>query len=277
MTLISLLLVLSIERIAIQSQMWQADAYFDKYQNIIQQRGWLSDVTNSANAWFLFGVIFIPSVFLYVLLQQVDSSLLSLVIETAILMVCVGCPTLRATYKCFLQAANRGDMQACSMYADQLGHDDSGPRSFGQNLIWLNYQHYAAVVIWFAAFGAAGSVLYVLARGFSQKLEEMEHPLAGQASTLIAILDWIPVRITALGFLLVGHFSRALPIWIGYLPDPSVSAKQLLADVSKAAEEIEPDEHDCTEEPCTLVRLAKRNIMFILVAISLLTLSGWID
>ena len=192
-------------------------------------------------------------------------------------MICVGCPALRATYKCYLQAANRGDMQACSMYADQLGHDAHSQGSFGQNLIWLNYQHYAAVVIWFAAFGAAGSVLYVLARGFSQKLEESEHPLAGQANSLMAIIDWVPVRITALGFLLVGHFSRALPIWIGYLPDPSISAKQLLADVSKAAEEVEPDENDCTEEPCTLVRLAKRNVMFILVIISLLTLSGWID
>lgn len=277
MTLISLLLVLSIERIAIQSQMWQADVYFNKYQDLIQQRGWLSDVTNASNAWFLFGVIFIPSIVLYLLLQQIDSSLVSLLVETVILMICVGCPALRATYKCYLQAANRGDMQACSMYADELGHDAQSEGSFGQNLIWLNYQHYAAVVIWFAAFGAAGSVLYVLARGFSQKLQEKEHPLSGQASTLIAILDWVPVRITALGFLLVGHFSRALPIWIGYLPDPSVPAKKLLADVSKAAEEVEPDEHDCTEEPCTLVRLAKRNIMFILVIISVLTLSGWLD
>ena len=46
---------------------------------------------------------------------------------------------------------------------------------------------------------------------------------------------------------------------------------------SKKAEEIEPDENDCTEEPCTLVRLAKRNVMFLLVIIALLTMSGWID
>ena len=46
---------------------------------------------------------------------------------------------------------------------------------------------------------------------------------------------------------------------------------------SKKAEEIEPDENNCTEEPCTLVRLAKRNVMFLLVIIALLTLSGWVD
>ena len=277
MTLISLLLVLSIERIAIQSQWWQADVYINKYQGAVQKKGWLNDAAQATNAWALLGLVLVPAIVLYLLLQQIDGALLSLLVQTAILMICVGCPTLRATYKCYLQAANRGDIQACSMYADQLGHDEQGERSFGQSLIWLNYQHYAAVVIWFAVFGAAGAVLYVLARGFAQQLEQSEHPLKEQAATMMAILDWVPVRITALGFLLVGHFSRALPVWIGYLPDPSVSARQLLAEVSKAAEEIEPDENDCTEEPCTLVRLAKRNIMFILVIISLLTLSGWIN
>ena len=38
MTLISLLLVLSIERIAIQSQFWQADAYLQKYQGLAEEK-----------------------------------------------------------------------------------------------------------------------------------------------------------------------------------------------------------------------------------------------
>ena len=53
--------------------------------------------------------------------------------------------------------------------------------------------------------------------------------------------------------------------------------RSFVLDVSKKAEEIEPDESDCTEEPCTLVRLAKRNVMFLLVIIALLTLTGWIN
>lgn len=272
MTLISLILVLTIERITTQSQYWQADLYLDKYQSLVEKKDWLGQNTN---VWALFALIFIPALAVLLIMQQLDNALLTLILNTAILMVCIGCPNLRATYKCFLQAANRGDLQACSMYADQLGHDDSQEASFGQNLIWLNYRHYAAVVIWFAVFGAAGAVLYTVARGFQTYLEDKQSESVSQINHLMAILDWVPVRITSLGFLLVGHFSRALPLWLGYLPDPAISAKQLLADVSKAAEEVEPDEHDCTEEPCTLVRLAKRNIMFILVVISILTLSGW--
>lgn len=273
MTLISLLLVLTIERLTTQSKYWQADLYIGRYQEWIEARNWIKESTTS---WLLFGLVFIPSLILFYSAQQIDSFLLSLIFNTAILMVCIGCPGLRATYKCFLQAANRGDLQACSMYADQLGHDENSIQSFGQNLVWLNYRHYAAVVIWFTVFGAAGAVLYTLARGFEERLTESEHQMAPQATSIMNILDWAPVRITALGFLLVGHFSKALPIWLGYLPDTAISAKMLLSEVSKAAEDIEPDESDCTEEPCTLVKLAKRNVMFILVVISLLTLTGWV-
>lgn len=274
MTLISLLIVLMAERIATQSRFWQIGTYFEKYFHTIRERNWLDE---STNMWSLLLYIALPACLVLLVESQVNGSVLSLLISSALLMVCIGCPALRTTYKCYLQAANRGDLEACSLYAEQLGHDDDGATSFGQNLVWLNYQHYAAVVIWFAVFGAAGAVFYVVAREFRELLKTQGHPLVEQADNMMGILDWIPVRITALGFLLVGHFSKAFPIWLGYLPDPSITAKNLLSEVSRAAEDVEPDENDCTEEPCTLVKLAKRNVMFILVVVSVLTLSGWIN
>lgn len=274
MTLISLLIVLLAERVATQSKYWQVETYFKKYYQTVRDSDWFKE---SANIWSLLLFIALPGFALLLVQSQIHSSVLNLIISSVLLMVCIGCPALRATYKCYLQAANRGDLEACSLYAEQLGHEDVEETSFGQNLVWLNYQHYAAVVIWFAALGAPGALLYVMAREFSHVLRQQQHPLSEQADNVIGILDWVPVRVTALGFLLVGHFSKAFPIWLGYLPDPSVTAKKLLADVSRAAEDVEPDEHDCTEEPCTLVKLAKRNVMFMLVVVSVLTLSGWVN
>jgi AmpE protein len=274
MTLISLLLVLLIERVTTKSQYWQAGFYADKYIQLIEPRGWFN---SSSKSWVLALVIFVPVMMVYLVVQKFSGGLLELVISTAILMVCVGCPAIRATYKCFLQAASRGDLQACSMYEDQISGDDKGKVSFGLNLVWQNYRHYTAVILWFAACGAAGAILYVLVREIESKLSADENQISHQAKRLLNIIDWIPVRIAALGFLLVGHFSRAFPTWLGYLPDPAIKAKTLLVEVSKQAEDIEPDENDCTEEPCTLVRLAKRNVMFLLVIIALLTLSGWIN
>ncbi|GAB5380899.1 MAG: beta-lactamase regulator AmpE [Aliiglaciecola sp.] len=273
MTLISLIVVLLAERIAIQSKFWQESFYNGLYQSQLIKRRWLDE--NSKGSHYLL-IVAIPPLVLYLLLGTVDSALLRLVFDSAILMVCIGCPSLRATYKSYLQAANRGDFQACSMYADQLGHSSNSPSSFGQNLVWLNYQHYAAVIIWFAILGPAGSVLYVLALSTHHWLENEKQVELPAAKKVMMVLDWLPVRITALGLLLVGHFSKALPIWLSHFASVDKPAKELLCEVAKAAEDVEPDEHDCTEEPCTLVRLAKRNVMFLVVFISVLSLSGWL-
>tara|TARA_R110002153_G_scaffold249897_6_gene406448 strand:- start:1936 stop:2757 length:822 start_codon:yes stop_codon:yes gene_type:complete len=273
MTIISLLLVLLVERVTTKSQYWQFEFYFNKLVKAFKKE----DLEESSKSYWWLGSIILPVFVVYILVQQLAGGLIELVASTAILMVCVGCPAVRATYKCFLQAANRGDIEACSLYAEQLGNSDEGIESFGRNLVWQNYLHYAAVILWFTALGAAGALLYVLSREMNKQLKLNSHPEAIDADKLMYVLDWVPVRITALGFLLVGHFSRAFPIWFGYLLDPQIDAKSLLLNVAKQAEEIEPDEKDCTEEPCTLVRLAKRNVMFILVAIALLTLSGWIN
>ncbi|MEP0356714.1 MAG: beta-lactamase regulator AmpE [Paraglaciecola sp.] len=274
MTLISLLLVLLIERVTTQSKYWQAEFYSNKYLEVIKSKDWLN---SSSKSWVLATIICLPVLCTYLLVQQFTGGLIELVLSTAILMVCVGCPVIRATYKCFLQAASRGDMQACSMYEQQIKNNTTDDLSIGQTLIWQNYRHYAAVILWFVALGAAGAVLYILIRELASKLEVDNQQAAAQANRLLNILDWIPVRITALGFLVVGHFSRALPTWLSYLPDPSISAKTLLLNVSKKAEEIEADQKDCTEEPCTLVKLAKRNVMFLLVVIAILSISGWIN
>ncbi|WP_026375957.1 beta-lactamase regulator AmpE [Aestuariibacter salexigens] len=280
MTLISLLIVLSIERVTPKNLYWRDSYYFNLFKQQIQHREWLDE---DASFWLLLVLIVLPSILLSLLLGSLGW-FLDFVIATLVLMVCIGCHDLRATYKCFLQAANRGDLEACSLYAQQMGHgqdaDISLPSearqtgSFGQKLVWLNYQHYAAPMIWFVVFGAPGVVFYVVARNMQNWLAQTQHPLQDSLDKLMAVIDWLPIRITALGFLLVGHFSRALPIWLGYLPDPSISARQLIAEVSRAAEETEDDDFDPTEEPRALVKLAKRNMTFLLVLVSVLTLSG---
>ncbi|WDD98432.1 beta-lactamase regulator AmpE [Thalassomonas actiniarum] len=90
-------------------------------------------------------------------------------------------------------------------------------------------------------------------------------------------LDWIPVRLTSFGYMLVGHFSKALPVWLESLFDFSKQPSAILADVAQKSEDLMVDSEDCTAEPCLLVRLAKRNLLLLLAIISLLTLSGVIS
>ncbi len=62
MTLISLLLVLLVERITTKSQYWQAGFYADKYLENIESRGWFN---SSSKSWVLALVSFLPVVIVY--------------------------------------------------------------------------------------------------------------------------------------------------------------------------------------------------------------------
>lgn len=90
-------------------------------------------------------------------------------------------------------------------------------------------------------------------------------------------IDWLPVRITSFGYMFVGHFSKALPIWLESLFDVNKPTYKILIDVAQKSEDFMIDKDDCSAEPCLLVRLAKRNVLLLLSVISILTLLGLVN
>lgn len=273
MTLVSLLIVLSVERFAHLGKHWRIDYYLSCYQQFMLAHTGLSR--------FPYLLVALPALLLFGLLFWLDSSFVNLLVGSVVLMTSVGCPLLRQHYKDFLQAAGRDDRQACDLYSEQLGHQAQGETSFAQDLVWLNYRHYMAVVIFFIALGPAGALFYATARYFDEHLTNDSNGQNSSALSnlpeLMHLLDWLPVRITALGMLVVGHFSRAFPVWLSLFSEPQLHAKRLLCQVARAAEEVDIDQDDLATEPQMLVKLAKRNMGFVLIVVSVLTLSGWIS
>jgi len=94
---------------------------------------------------------------------------------------------------------------------------------------------------------------------------------------LLFWLDWLPVRVASFGYMLVGHFTNAMPVWLESLFDNTKPTHQVLTDVAEKSEDIMVNKDDCTAEPCLLVRLAKRNVLLVLAIISILTLVGLIN
>lgn len=91
------------------------------------------------------------------------------------------------------------------------------------------------------------------------------------------VLDWLPVRIVSFGYMLVGHFSRAMPVWLDYLFEVNKSPYEMLTTVAQKSEDFMVEQGDCTAEPCLLVRLAKRTLLLCLAAISLFIITGVIS
>lgn len=105
----------------------------------------------------------------------------------------------------------------------------------------------------------------------------MDADIYSYLKTLLFWLDWLPVRLTSFGYMMVGHFSKALPMWLESFFDVKKPADKILGDVAKKSEDMMIDKQDCTAEPCLLVRLAKRNLLLLLAVVAVLTLVGFIS
>lgn len=268
MTLISLLLVMALERISSKDPKWHIYALGKKYTQIFKLRGLLKESSSPIAALL---VVSIPALSCAAIILLADSLLVSLVLQIAVLWVCLGCPMTRLRYKQYLQAANQSDFEACSLHSMKFGNTDGDLDKVADQLVFINYRQYAAIIIYFILLGAPGVIFYALLKEMQEFVFDKQKPAI---SKLLFVIDWVPVRVTAFGFLVVGHFSRATSIWITMLFDTSSSTKQVLASVSAAAEDTDAGIDDCVTKPCTMVRLVKRNISFMLVVLAVLTMTG---
>ncbi|WP_105169205.1 beta-lactamase regulator AmpE [Pseudoalteromonas sp. T1lg23B] len=280
MILISIILALAIERLAAKGDYWQMSYYSSGYLTHSVNSGIVKSLMSSG-----FGVLVwlvVPSVLVAIVYSVFDIVLAQLVLNTCLLLICFGCAQQRARYKGYLNALTRGDNEAATLYALQMGQKrtelEEGGEWFGQTLVWINFRHYCAVLFWFVMLGAPGAVLYAITRSlFDDMAESSEHPLKTQQArfdTLLHWLDWIPARLTSFGYLIIGNFSKGTSCWVKYVLDFNVPNRRVVTSTALAAEQIEQQYVGCTYEASCMMRLVKRNILFYLVLIALLTLFG---
>lgn len=109
MTLISMLIALIIERLAVRSEAWQFLFYAKKYLSLSHSSG-LSKLSDDSKGQYLW--VLLPGVFYALLLWLIGSSLVTLVLNTLVLLVCIGCWHYRQLYKQYLNASERADNEA---------------------------------------------------------------------------------------------------------------------------------------------------------------------
>lgn len=299
MSLISLLIALIAERY-LSSSTWQFNTFYQRYMTVINKTKLLADYQKSAI--ISYGVIFIPVIICYLLMAQIDNTILHLIASTLILIVCFGCVKTRETYKKFLVSAFKGELTSCQFQQLQLQQDKNiNDIGFGQTLVWLNYRYFIVVMLFFVVFGAAGALFYRLLTTLNENANNKNtvstehsegdvdihegddineavnnhHDETHYANKqLLFWVDWLPVRIVAFGYMFVGHFSKAMPIWLENLFEFEKPPKNILIAVAEKSEDFMSDTDDCTSEPCLLVKLAKRTLLLFLAVISVLVLTG---
>ena len=114
--------------------------------------------------------------------------------------------------------------------------------------VLASHRHVFGVLAWFsvlAAFGLGptGAVLYRLAefvaRYWDHQTVSHHQPVSAalldNARTAWAVLDWLPARVSALGFAVVGNFEEAVDGWRRYAEQPRVQNDGLLLAATAGA------------------------------------------
>lgn len=99
---------------------------------------------------------------------------------------------------------------------DELDAGEIARLGIEQTLVCA-HKHLFGGIFWFAVLGPAGAVLYRFAYLLGQKwggLDEQEFGTFGQfAVRVFEWLDWLPLRLTAVSFAVVGDFEDAMYCW----------------------------------------------------------------
>ena len=102
--------------------------------------------------------------------------------------------------------------------------------------LWQAYQGFFAVIFWYALLGPLPALAYRL---LALAAEHSAQPaVAERAAQLRHALDWLPVRVLAASFALVGNFAAVSRAVLHDLLAWDVAAAQLVASAGRAAGEL---------------------------------------
>ncbi|HEY3433727.1 MAG TPA: CobD/CbiB family protein [Rhodocyclaceae bacterium] len=104
--------------------------------------------------------------------------------------------------------------------ADRLNSSEMARVAIEQALV-ASHRHVFAPLYCFALLGPAGALLYRLSASFAQAWGGAVIPVPGQepsrfgefAQRAFDAIDWLPIRLTATGFAVVGDFEDAIYCW----------------------------------------------------------------
>lgn len=189
-------------------------------------------------------LVLLPAILLGMLLwvlEPVAYGLLALPVHLLVVIYSLGRGDLLGGLGPFRDAWRREDLQAAAHVAQRdLGVcADSGEQLLERvqgHLLWQAYQSFFAVIFWYFLLGPVAALSYRL---LALAAEHGTTPaLVERAGQLRHAFDWLPVRLLAASFALVGNFVAVSRVMLHELLNWNISAAQLVERVGLVAGEI---------------------------------------
>jgi len=274
MVLIALLIALSVERLYHSPAFLHWSFFLERWQHWsaarLKNEKWESEPLQLVR-------LLVPALAVGFLVVLLDNLMVTFIVSILALLLAFNCEPARQSYKAYLKSANRGDEQSIIEHESALTEFGGRhqPSQLSDSLIWINYRQYIAVMFYFVLFGSFGALVYASLRYSEKQLDPQESSKVWQQ--LMWFADWVPARLAGFGLLIVGHFSRALPVWIKHSLNPQADPDKILFNTANKAEDNPQHPDDRTEHIACQLRLMRRQQIFWVCVIAVLTLTGWVN
>ncbi|MCW1248236.1 regulatory signaling modulator protein AmpE [Pseudomonas sp. SAICEU22] len=221
-------------------------------QRVQRDGGWLGELNKleASPRWgnrpwlVLVMMVLVPVAALALLLwmlEPVAYGLLALPVHLLVVIYCLGRGDLLADLGPFRDAWRRENLQAAAHVAKRdLNIDADGGQPLleqvQKHLLWQAYQSFFAVIFWYFVLGPVAALSYRL---LALAAEHSQNPgVAERAAQLRHAFDWVPVRLLAASFALVGNFVAVSRVMLHELLNWNISAADLIDKVGLVAGEI---------------------------------------
>lgn len=250
MKLLVVVLCLLSERYLMHTYSYQRFSWFGKYSDSIKKH--LETYSFLSNPYAVLAALVLPIILgvgvIYWTLNGILFGLLGLILSIFIFYYCLG--PQNVFYPSSPEDLNQTSNEFVSNY-----------------FVMANSQLFA-VLFWYLIAGPIAALTYRVVT-LCEKIDGVSQ----QSIELSQILEWIPARITALLFLLVGNFQKGISSFLKYAVAKPESNKQILSFTGLMA--LGADEKKEITVPSAEALVEHSAILF-LVLIALFTLAAWL-
>ncbi|MBX8517810.1 regulatory signaling modulator protein AmpE [Pseudomonas cichorii] len=226
---------------------------FSALRQRVQRDGpWLKELARlessprtASRPWIMLALLVVlPLLILHLALTIVGSvayGWLALPVHLLVLIYSLGRGDLLAALGPFRDACRRGDEQAAVHVAERdMGvQADNGEQlleGVQGYMLWQAYQSFFVVIFWYFLLGPVAALAYRL---LALAAEHGKTPaLVERAAQLRHAFDWVPVRLLAASFALVGNFVAVSRVMLHELLNWNISAAQLITRIGRVASEV---------------------------------------
>jgi len=240
MSFLVLLLVLWIEKLSNWRQRLQRDSAW-----LRQLDGAAASRPLAGRPWLALGIwVVLPLVALALvltLLQPLAYGWLALPVHLLVVVFALGRGDVQADLGSFRDAWRRGNTQGALHVAERdLGlrveEGDDLLMRVQEHLVWQAYQSFFAVIFWYFLLGPVAALAYRL---LALAEERTASPaIREQARQVRHAFDWVPVRVLAASFSLVGNFVAVSRVLLHELLNWEMSAERFVVIAGRAAGEL---------------------------------------